>query len=311
MCWLPPGHVLKTEDLDNFTPTSSHLFLPQTCKAPGGNVASAPHCKNNAYISPFRQCHWRFPKFFAETFGLFPADCFSGCWLGEICRLPMLRGPSGYSQPCAGAAFLSAHSLCRGSAQDTPAASAAAPLSSRNCTLGSRPMCSGCRETQTRCLNINYTGSARLQLECGNAFPHPYAACPRTAQMEQQEPTLCWEQDAHQGDRESLRSFPSFLSQPWKMILLPTSMGRTWNGDPCSTGRELTIYTDGFFPSFYLRWATGLFPSLCFHGRLGCAPRGSAQRWARSCSLQRMDRRTATLLRHQCQVRKVPEFHWM
>lgn len=68
------------------------------------------------------QRHLRFSKCHAEMFGLFPADCFSGCWLGEICRLPMLRGPSGYSQPCAGAAFLSAHSLCRSSAQDRPAA---------------------------------------------------------------------------------------------------------------------------------------------------------------------------------------------
>lgn len=68
------------------------------------------------------QRHLRFSKCHAEMFGLFPADCFSGCRLGEICRLPMLRGPSGYSQPCAGAAFLSAHSLRRGSAWDSPAA---------------------------------------------------------------------------------------------------------------------------------------------------------------------------------------------
>lgn len=120
MCWLPCGYVQKTEDLDNFTQTSSHLFLPQTCRAPGGNAASGPHSKENSL--PSSQRHLRVSEFHAETFGLFPADCFSGCRLGEICRLPMLRGPSGYSQPCAGAAFLSAHSLCRGSAQDTPAA---------------------------------------------------------------------------------------------------------------------------------------------------------------------------------------------
>lgn len=68
------------------------------------------------------QRHLRFSKCHAEMFGQFPADCFSGCRLAELCRLPMLCGPSGYSQPCAGAAFLSAHSLHHGSARDTPAA---------------------------------------------------------------------------------------------------------------------------------------------------------------------------------------------
>lgn len=37
-------------------------------------------------------------------------------------RLPMLHSPSGYSQPCAEAAFLSAHSLHHSSVQDTTAA---------------------------------------------------------------------------------------------------------------------------------------------------------------------------------------------
>lgn len=107
---------------DFFTPIlttnlQSTWWKPSLSPHTARKILTFPHS-----LPSSSQCHFRFFKFHAETFGLFPADCFSGCRLGEICRLPMLHGPSGYSQPCAGAAFLSAHSLCRGSAQDTLAA---------------------------------------------------------------------------------------------------------------------------------------------------------------------------------------------
>lgn len=126
MCWQPRGHVQRTKDLDNFTLTSSHLFLPQTYKAPGGNLVSAPTLRGKFlhflihFLLPASVTS-DFLSFMQRRLGCFQ-HCFSGCRLREICRLPMLHGPSGYSQPCAGAAFLSAHSLCRGSAQDTLAA---------------------------------------------------------------------------------------------------------------------------------------------------------------------------------------------
>lgn len=116
MCWLPCGYVWRTEDLSNF-------LLLYTCShpTPATHLEKAqlqPHTARETLKFPrslpsSSQRHSRFSKCHAETFGPFPADCFPGCRLGEICRLPMLRGPSGYSQPCAGAAFLSAHSLHR------------------------------------------------------------------------------------------------------------------------------------------------------------------------------------------------------
>ena len=53
MCWLPHGHLQRTEDLGNFIPTPLHLLLPHTCKAPGEHPASALYHKGNTSISPF------------------------------------------------------------------------------------------------------------------------------------------------------------------------------------------------------------------------------------------------------------------
>lgn len=261
------------------------------------------------------QCHLRFSKFHAETFGLFPADCFSGCWLREICRLPMLRGPSGYSQPCAGAAFLSAHSLCRGSAQDTPAAivSSSTLLSElhpgvlvhvfkmlRDSDQVSEYQLHGVSEAAARMWECLSSSKCSMPGDCRWSSRSQCFAESKT--------------QLRQGKPAKLSQFPvPTLENDSAPHSCKGQQAWAWldNRDPCGTGRQLTICTDGFFPSFYLRWATGLFPSLCFHRRLGCAPRGSALCWARSCSLQGMERRAATLLRHWWQVRKLPEFHLM
>lgn len=261
------------------------------------------------------QCHFRFSKFHAETFGLFPADCFSGCRLGEICRLPMLHGPSGYSQPCAGAAFLSAHSLCRGSAQDTLAAlvssSSLLPELHPGVSVHVFRMPRDSDQVSEHQLH-GVSEAAAWMWEC---LSSSMCSMPRDCT------------DGAAGANASLRARHTRVRQgkPAKLSQFPTptlennsaphscKAQQAWtgpdNGHPCGTGRQLTICTDAFFPSFYLRWTIVLFPSVCFHRRPGYAPRGSALCWARSCSLQRKDRRAATLLRHRWQVHKLSEFN--
>lgn len=70
-------------------------------------------------------------------------------------------------------------------AWDTPAAPVSGSALLPESLPGSPHTCLGCCETRTRRLNINYTGLARLQLECENAFPHLFAASPGIAQAGQ------------------------------------------------------------------------------------------------------------------------------
>lgn len=122
MCWLPHGCVQQTEDLGNFMPSltmhlQKHLGKIQLQSHTAGEMLKFP-----CLLPSSSKRNWRFSKCHAELPGPFPASCFSGSHLREIFRLPMLHSPSGYSQPCAGAAFLSAHSLCCGWAWDALAA---------------------------------------------------------------------------------------------------------------------------------------------------------------------------------------------
>lgn len=133
----------------------------------------------------------------------------------------------------------------------------AAPLSSRNGTLGSRYMCSGCRETQTRCLNINHTGSARLNV-----------GMPFLVHMQHARGLHRWSSGSqhfaeskthtHKCDRKptKLSQFPVPAlkndSSPYSCKAQQACSGPD-SADPCGTGRELTICTDAFFPSFYLQ----------------------------------------------------------
>lgn len=113
MCWLPHKHIQQREDLGNsISSLTMHLQITWgkfsfSSTTPWGKCLNFPPC----FLLPASATE-DFPSVTQRRLGRFPAGCFSGSWLREICWLPMLRGPSGYSQPCAGAAFLSAYSLC-------------------------------------------------------------------------------------------------------------------------------------------------------------------------------------------------------
>lgn len=118
-------------------------------------------------------------------------------------------------------------------------------------------MCSGCRETQTRCLNINHMGSARLNV-----------GMPFLVHMQHARGLHRWSSGSqhfaeskthtHKCDRKptKLSQFPVPAlkndSSPYSCKAQQACSGPD-SADPCGTGRELTICTDAFFPSFYLQ----------------------------------------------------------